>query len=88
MRDVYAKGNGAVPECLLRAANGTPGIGCDGEECVYWRTVAQLDLATEPTPRECAIQYFRMLEGGSEVAAWLLSVKRRVESGGSVPDGS
>ena len=27
----------------------------------------------------CAIQHFQLLEGGEEVAAWLLSVKRRVE---------
>jgi len=68
-----------MPECALKAANGQPGVGCDGQECVYWRLVEQLDLSAEPLPEQCAIQHFSLLDGGSGVAVWLLSVKLRVE---------
>jgi len=86
-RTSAAEGGTAMLECLLRAVNGLPGVGCDEDECVYWRTVEQLDIAEEPVPGECAIQHFTMLDGGAEIAAWLLSVKLRVESSRSYPAG-
>ena len=77
-----------MPECVLRAANARPGVGCDGEECIYWRSVEQVEPTAVVQPQECAIRHFRMLDGGAEIAAWLLSVKQRVESGGQDPAGS
>jgi hypothetical protein len=64
-------------KCELKATNGIVAH-CDEEQCVYWRVVDHLDL---PAPvNGCAIQYFGMLDGdGESVAAWLLSVKERVE---------
>jgi hypothetical protein len=78
----------AMPDCLLRLANAKPGVGCDADECLYWRPVEQLDPAVEVDPRECAIRHFRLLDGGAEIATWLMSVKQRVESGGGAPSGS
>lgn len=66
-------------ECKLRAANGAPGIPCDAEECVFWRAVEHLGV--EARSDGCAIQHFQLLDGGEDVAAWLLSVKDRLESG-------
>jgi hypothetical protein len=77
-----------VPECVLRASVGRRGTECDGAECVYWRAVGQLGVAVEPQPEQCAIQHFRLLDGGAEVAAWLASVKERMESGSSSVDES
>jgi hypothetical protein len=77
-----------MPQCELRVANGELGVMCDEQKCVYWRLVEQLDVPEEPKPQECAIQYFRLLEGGSQVAAWLLSVKERVEGDRSVKGAS
>ena len=68
-----------MPQCELKAANGMLGVTCDERECVYWRLVEQLDLSAEPLPEQCAIQHFSLLDGGSGVAVWLLSVKLRVE---------
>lgn len=77
----------AMPECLLRATCGIPGVSCDEERCTYWRLVEQIGAAEEPDAQRCAIQHFRMLEGGTEIAEWLLSVKLRVESGCAGPPG-
>jgi hypothetical protein len=77
-----------MPECLLRAANGTPGVSCDEERCTYWRLVEQIGVDEEPDAQRCAIQHFRMLDGGSEIAEWLLSVKLRVEPGCAGPPSS
>jgi len=77
-----------MPECQLRAANAEPGIGCDAGDCLYWRPVRQLDPGAEVDPQQCAIQHFRMLDGGAEMAQWLLSVKQRVESGDQDPSGT
>lgn len=64
--------------CELRKANDIHSE-CDGEDCVYWRAVGHLAISDEEAG--CAIQAFRMLDGGqSDVAAWLLSVKDRVEA--------
>lgn len=30
----------------------------------------------------CAVEYFKLLDGGEELAAWLLSVKSRLEAVG------
>lgn len=69
-----------MPECALRAANGRPGLGCDGETCLYWRAVEEIDVVEQLEPEGCAVQKLRLLDGGAEVAEWLLSVKERVES--------
>jgi hypothetical protein len=64
--------------CELRQAIGVQAE-CDGESCLYWRAVDHLGLSEEDAG--CAIQRFRMLDGnGDEVAAWLHSVKERVEA--------
>lgn len=63
--------------CELRAANGQPEQHCEGEQCVYWRVAGHLGLVE--THAGCAIQHFGMLDGGDELARWLLSVKDRVE---------
>lgn len=70
-----------MDRCELRAANGSHGVDCDGERCVYWRVVEQLDLGVEPEAGSgCAIQYFELLDDENDgVATWLLSVKERVE---------
>ena len=64
-------------ECELRSANGMPGVDCDEDECIYWRVADHLGVA-EYTDG-CAIQHFELLDDGHEMAAWLLSVKDRVE---------
>lgn len=66
-------------DCELRAANGHPGTACDEGRCVYWRAAAHLGLSEPDGGGGCAIQHFSLLDGGAEVAAWLLSVKERVE---------
>lgn len=66
-------------ECDLRAANGHSKIACDEDRCVYWRAVTHLGLSEPAGGGGCAIQHFKLLDGGAEVAAWLLSVKERVE---------
>ena len=65
--------------CELRIANGIDGQPCDGEDCIYWRVVEHLG---EEKHAGCAIQHFEML-GDSEIAAWLLSVKERLEGQGT-----
>jgi hypothetical protein len=66
-----------VAECLLRKANGRPDVLCDGDSCVFWRVVDQLGVIQERDWSGCAIQYFALLDGGEEIAAWLLSAKER-----------
>ena len=61
--------------CDLREANGLPDKDCDGSSCVFWRVVEQIG----DTPGEgCAIKHYELL-GDDGVAAWLLSVKERLE---------
>ncbi len=67
-------------ECKLRAANGATGIPCDREKCAFWRVVEHLGV--EARSDGCAIQYFQLLDGGEDIATWLLSVKERLESQG------
>jgi len=77
-----------MPECELRVANARPGVGCDGEACLYWRSVEQVEPTAVAQPQECAIEHFRMLDGGAEMATWLWSVKQHMESEGRDPSGS
>jgi len=64
--------------CELRQAIGVQ-ADCDGEACLYWRAVGHLGLSDQEAG--CAIQNLGMLEGGNDaVAAWLHSVKLRVEA--------
>ena len=65
--------------CELRAANGLYGVMCDGADCMFWRLSDHLELSEGVDRDGCAVQHFEMLEGGQEVARWLLSVKRRLE---------
>lgn len=65
-------------ECDLEHANGIPGKPCLTETCLYWRVAGHLGVDEEVSG--CAIKYFSLLDDGAEMAAWLLSVKRRVES--------
>lgn len=61
--------------CELKAAHGAYGEPCAGATCVFWRVAGH--LGTE-AGEGCAIQHFELL-GDTGVAAWLLSVKQRVE---------
>ena len=63
--------------CKLRAATTGEHAPCDGEACTYWRLVDHLGVTGEASG--CAVQYFELLDGGQHIAAWLLSVKCRVE---------
>ena len=63
--------------CELRAVNGLPDVDCDRDECIYWRVAGHLGLAESEAG--CAIQHFELLDGGEDVAAWLLTVKERLE---------
>lgn len=68
-----------MARCELKAANGLGDVPCDEWRCTYWRLVDHLGVELDDR-QGCAIQYFRLLEGeDSAVAAWLLSVKERVE---------
>jgi hypothetical protein len=62
--------------CDLRAANGRDGEPCEGEECPFWRVVGHVGPVEPGTG--CAIKHYQML-GDDELAAWLLSVKERIE---------
>ncbi len=67
-----------MSECKLREANGVQSP-CDTGSCPYWRVIEHLDISGAPT-EGCAVQYFGLLDGGNgELAAWLMSVKDRVE---------
>jgi hypothetical protein len=68
--------------CKLKQANGIEGEHCEGEPCLFWRAVENLGV---PTGSGCAVQYFEML-GEDGMAAWLLSVKERVQHSEPEPD--
>lgn len=73
----YANTEGA--KCELRRSIGMEGVPCDRRECTYWRIVEHIDTGELPT-EGCAIQHFELLgDKGADVAAWLWSVKRRIE---------
>jgi hypothetical protein len=69
-----------MAECQLRRANGDDHVPCDEERCAYWRVAESVGAGDQADGSGCAIQHFQLLEGGREVAEWLLSVKQRVES--------
>jgi len=62
--------------CRLREANGVSSHLCDSDACVFWRAVTHVGAERA---EGCAIQHFELL-GDSTIAAWLLSVKDRVEN--------
>lgn len=78
-----------MDECKLRVANEIHGVECDGQGCMYWRIVEQLDIPVVAEGRTgCAIQYFELLEGDDAgIAQWLLSVKDRIEGLQASSDG-
>ena len=65
--------------CKLKQANGLQDQHCEGARCVYWRAVESLG---HPAGTGCAVQHYEML-GEDGMAAWLLSVKERVEHPGT-----
>lgn len=65
-----------MAQCMLRLANGMPDVLCDEESCLFWRVADQLDVARSDWSG-CAIQHFALLDGGSDLAAWLISAKER-----------
>ena len=67
--------------CELRKANGREATLCDEGACVFWRAV---DHIGEEPGEGCAIQHYELL-GDQGVAAWLLSVKDRLEQGDRQP---
>jgi hypothetical protein len=67
-------------ECKLRAASGLSGVLCDAEFCTFWRVVDLIGVGEQDDWSGCAIQHFELLDGGRDVAAWLLSVKERIEA--------
>lgn len=69
-----------MPEtCPLREHASGQFVHCDGEQCVFWRVLEHIDIEGPRTG--CAIQHFSLVDGGKGIASWLLSVKRRLESG-------
>jgi len=64
-----------MADCKLRAAQGQGLVHCDEETCVFWRALEHLGADEGPG---CAIQHYQLLADES-VAAWLMSVKDRVE---------
>jgi hypothetical protein len=64
-------------DCELRRANGREATLCDEGSCVFWRAV---DHIGETAGEGCAIQHYELL-GDEGVAAWLQSVKDRLEQG-------
>jgi hypothetical protein len=61
--------------CDLRAANGEIGMHCEGEACSFWRVAA---FVGDGPGVGCASKYYELL-GDDRVAAWLLSVKVRLD---------
>lgn len=64
-----------MSDCKLRAANAGDVVNCDEEGCVFWRALEHLGSGVG---EGCAIQHYQLLADDS-VAAWLLTVKERVE---------
>ena len=61
--------------CDLRAANGETDAFCEGEPCPFWRVVEHVG---EAPGDGCAIKHYQLL-GDDGAAAWLLSVKMRLD---------
>ena len=61
--------------CDLRNAHGDADARCDGDTCPFWRLVEHVDDAEGSG---CAIKHYQLL-GDERVAAWLLSVRERLE---------
>jgi hypothetical protein len=75
-----------MAECLLRKANGRPDTLCDEHACAFWRVVDHLGVSVDADWSGCAIQHFALLEGGEELAAWLLSAKERAAAAAAERD--
>lgn len=63
--------------CKLHQLHGVDDHLCDGETCLYWRVLSH--LSEGDAEGGCGIQEYELL-GDSRVAAWLLSVKQRIEN--------
>jgi hypothetical protein len=61
--------------CDLHAANGSTDVDCEENGCPFWRVVEHV---TEEPVTGCAIKHYQLL-GNDGLAAWLLSVKQRIE---------
>ena len=64
-----------MSDCELRSGNGLEAVQCDEDCCVFWRALRHLGSGEG---NGCAIQHFQLL-ADDNIAAWLLSVKERVE---------
>lgn len=59
-------------ECALRRKVQGLGVDCDEDRCLFWA-----QFGPEDAPPQCAVQYFRLLEGpDSALAEWLLGLKQ------------
>ena len=65
--------------CELREANGLPEQHCDKEVCIFWRIAEH--VGGPESGDGCAIQHYQLM-GDEGVAAWLLSVKERLDRTG------
>ncbi len=70
-------------DCKLDALNGIISH-CREEHCQFWRVVEHVEPGHpgdgKAVPHTgCAIQYFSLLDGGSEIAQWLLTVRERLD---------
>jgi hypothetical protein len=61
---------------MLSLANGKPDTLCEEGFCLFWRAVDQLGVA-QGDWSGCAIEHFALLDGGDDLAAWLISAKQR-----------
>jgi len=66
-----------MAQCMLSLANGERDVLCQEEFCLFWRAVDQLGVP-QGEWSGCAIQHFALLDGGEDIAAWLMSAKQRV----------
>jgi hypothetical protein len=61
--------------CDLHAANGNIDAKCEAQACPFWRVVEHV---SELPAAGCAIKHYQLL-GKDDIAAWLLSVRVRLE---------
>jgi len=61
--------------CDLHAANGNIDAECRSDACPFWRVVEHV---SERPAVGCAIKHYQLL-GKDDLAAWLLTVRERIE---------
>ncbi|MHB1391385.1 MAG: hypothetical protein ACYCXF_09205 [Thermoleophilia bacterium] len=66
-------------KCRLHEVQGLEAW-CTRESCIYWRMLEPQDIDLD-NEKGCGLQHFGVLGGLTpEVAAWLLSMKKRLEN--------